>query len=121
MSSKIRYLLGLLVATALTFGVAPNTAFASGPEARDADRWTSPAGMKFAAALAVCEDRTARGSLGDLRDCVRDLAAPDPKQAEIMDLWSIFMYCLSFMSEDGPDAMYPTSVYEDRVNECLGL
>jgi hypothetical protein len=98
--------LGLSLAAAI-----PNAAMASTPRIDD----------QFAAAVLTCEDRTARGSLGDLRDCVRGLAVPDPTDAEIMDLWSIFMYCLSFMSEDGLDAMYPSSHYEDKVNDCLGL
>ena len=120
MSTKAWRLVAL-VATSLTLGVAPGVAGAAGAQTSGADRWTSPAGERFGAAVLTCEDRTARGSLGDLRDCVRDLVIPDPTQAEIMDLWSIFMYCLSFMSEDGPDAMYPTYVYEERVNKCLGL
>lgn len=81
----------------------------------------SPAAVTFAASVRTCEDRTANGTLGDLRDCVKGLVAPDPRQAEIYDLWRIFTNCLSYMSDAGPDAMYPTSHYEDKVNDCLGL
>jgi hypothetical protein len=83
----------------------------------------APTGASYqsAEALYACEEKTARGTLGDLRDCVYDLVAPDPTKAEIFDLWRIFMDCLSLMSDAGPDAMYPTSHYEDKVNDCLGL
>jgi hypothetical protein len=116
---------GRLVATLLAAGLAiaalPGTAAAGGTTARGADRWASPAGQSFAAAVYRCEDETARGTLHDLRACVGGLVVPEPTQAAIMDLWSIFMYCLSFMMDSGPDAPYPSTEYEDRVNECLGL
>jgi hypothetical protein len=116
---KVRHLVAPMVVAGLGLGVLPGTP--AGAATRGSDPWATAAGARFAAAVTTCEDRTARGSLGDLRDCVRDLVPPDPTQAEIMDLWSIFMHCLSYMSEAGPDAMYPTSVYEDKVNDCLGL
>jgi hypothetical protein len=110
-----------LVATCLAVAALPATATASGTTATGADRWTTPAGQSFASAVYRCEDETARGTLNDLRACVGGLVGPDPTQAEIMDLWSIFMYCLWFMMDAGPDAPYPTYVYEERVNDCLGL
>src|SRR4051812_12361455 len=44
--------------------------------------WATPVGQRFAADVDTCEG----------------LAIPDPAQAEIMDLSSIFMSCLSLMS-----------------------
>jgi len=100
------------VALGLSLAVAiPNAAVAG--ERRTAER--------FAAAVVTCEDRNARATVGELRTCVRGLAIPESTEAEIMDLWSIFMYCLGFMSESGLDAMYPPDYYEDLVNDCLGL
>jgi len=113
---KVRHLVAPMVVASLALGASP-----AGAATRESDRWATAAGERFAAAVMTCEDRTARGSLGDLRDCVRDLVPPDPVQTEFMDLWRIFMHCLSYMSDAGPDAMYPTEVYEDKVNDCLGL
>jgi hypothetical protein len=131
MSWHKRRLVAVLVATGLALAALPAAAAASGSPARGltADgfngsgsaRWASPAGQSFASAVYRCERETARGTLHDLRACVGGLVVPDPTQAETMDLWSIFMYCLSFMMDSGPDAPYPSTEYEARVNECLGL
>jgi hypothetical protein len=121
-TAKIRYPIRTLLAAAvlsLGLGLAPAAAGATaadGAGARSADREAA-----FFRAVLTCEERTARGTLADLRTCVHDLVAPDPGDAQIFDLWRIFMDCLSLMSEAGPDAMYPTSHYEDKVNDCLGL
>jgi hypothetical protein len=111
-------LTAVLAVAGLALAALPATAAAGGSTA---DRWASPAGQRFASAVYRCEDETARGTLYDLRACVRDLVVPDPTQAAILDLWSIFMYCLSIMMDSGPDAPYPSTEYEDRVNDCLGL
>lgn len=121
MSRMTGRLAALALAVGLASGAVPGPALAAGTQTATVDVWASPTGQRFADTVHTCEDRTARGTLGDLRDCVRGIAGPDPTQAEIMDLWSIFMYCLSLMSDAGPDAMYPTSHYEDKVNACLGL
>jgi len=129
MSWHGRQLVAVLVAAGLALGALPAAASGSpasgfmavGLTGSASARWASPAGQRFAAAVYRCESETARGTLHDLRGCVGGLVVPDPTQAEIMDLWSIFMYCLSFMMDSGPDAPYPSTEYEARVNECLGL
>jgi hypothetical protein len=112
----------MVLAVGLAIAALPATAAsAGGTAASGADRWASPAGQQFAAAVYRCEDETARGTLHDLQACVGGLVGPDPTQAAIFDLWSIFRNCLSIMMDAGPDAPYPTPVYEERVNQCLGL
>ena len=114
-------LMAVLAVAGLTLAALPGTAMAAADDATTAARWASPAGQRFASAVYRCEDQTARGTLHDLGACVDGLAVPDPTEAAILDLWSIFMSCLSIMMDAGPDAPYPTYVYEARVNDCLGL
>jgi hypothetical protein len=121
MSWRKGRLVAMLLAAGRAVAALPATAAASGSSGDGSARWASPAGQRFASAVYRCERETARGTLHDLRGCVGGLVVPDPTQAAIMDLWSIFMYCLSFMMDSGPDAPYPSTEYEDRVNECLGL
>lgn len=103
---------------ALVVGVAiaaaPSLAQASGH-----DRWSTPVGERFAAAVLTCEERSVTAPA--LRSCVGNLVPPNTSQAEILDLWRIFNSCLGLMPNNVDDAMYPESYYEDLVNDCLGL
>lgn len=102
------------LAVGLAVTAVPATAYAS-----DRDRWSTPTGQRFAAAVLSCEERSVIAP--ELRACVGALVPPDGRQAEVMDLWRIFMSCLSLMPANVGDAMYPPSYYEDLVNDCLGL
>jgi hypothetical protein len=77
--------------------------------------------VNFEQAVSGCAQRAPRQSSSQVRTCVYDLTNPTPANAELFDLWRIFTNCLSLMADAGPDAMYPTSHYEDEVNDCLGL
>nr|MDT0659027.1 hypothetical protein [Micromonospora sp. DSM 115978] len=89
--------------------------------ARDTAPILSSPAIRFELAVSDCAQRAPRQTNTQVRTCVHGLTTPDPADAEIFDLWRIFTNCLSLMAESGPDAMYPSSHYEDLVNDCLGL
>ena len=55
--------------------------------------------------------------------CVGDLAQPDPRSVEEVDLWHLFRDCLWLAEQRALDDLDPPTAetYEDYVNDCLGL
>jgi hypothetical protein len=115
MSATIRTRLVAAIAVGLALAAVPGVALASTTH----QRWSTANGQRFAAAVVQCEDRATTAPA--LRSCVDDLIPPNPAQAEIMDLWRIFMDCLWLRPSNMKDQMYPPDYYEDLVNDCLGL
>jgi hypothetical protein len=118
----LRLVVAGLAAAGLTLATVVATAGAA--SARDERTSTSPYLARLLKAEHVCLDRATLPVPGSaLARCVGDLAAPDPRSVEEVDLWYQFRDCLYIASQQALDQAAPptTKDYENYVNECMGL
>jgi hypothetical protein len=103
-----------VLVTGLTAVLLAATAPAAAGDTRD---HFGPYGRRLAAAVDTCDAQGAGRTHAWMVDCVGDLAAPDPGQPREVDLWNLFLNCLSEYYR-ALDEAYPSDGIVD-VNECL--